>query len=331
MTGRDILVLCQYHPQFQDFRRKWELDYAMRQRAHFYEPDQMADRFDLSYYPCPDRFDLSYYPCPDRLHFYRGHAQQVNGRIVNIIAQTGTWYQRRHIHDELLEIRHSCPEAEWINDTQPLHVFAINEADFRDYCNSRFLNPNDGHEAVFVSPDSSLSPETFHQRFPMAHFDMTYHYLTSDRRSTQYAMRDSRNTQTIPMFDSDGPTTWVNVPGDTPRPSIDDMIDAMRAGVQAVQDTPWGWTSSIEWPEWIETQDRAFLEGQFHTHTHMKHVCIEMLEEVHMGRTWDYFAQRKSLAHLTCYLMHTHKVKVLLAKHWAKSYLDLYRLCGGHS
>jgi len=318
MTGRDILVVCQHHAQMQDFRQRWLLDYAMRQAPYYAEPGEMADRL-----------DPAHYPCPDRLHYYRGRAQEVSGRIINIIAQTGTWYQRRHIHDELAQLRHFCPEAEWINETLPLHVFAINESDFAEYCNSRFLSPNDGHEAVFVSPDSILSPEAFHQRFPTAHYDMTHHYSAYTRGRTV-----TRPTpgESIPIFSPDGPTVWVNVPTDTPRPSLDDMTDAMRyATTHAVlQGTSWGWSATMEWPEWLDDETKRFLDDQFHARTHMRRVCVEAMEEARVGHTWHYFAQHKSLSHLACYLMYTHKINILLAKHWAQSYLDLYRLCGGY-
>jgi len=203
---------------------------------------------------------------------------------IDTVIMTGTWYNRPNAWQELSILRSRCQNAEWINDTIPLHVFAGDQVDYEITCLHFGLDPE--NEATFYGPHSTITPQILHDRAPTADVYITYDYTRMRR------IRDAYLEQKTPTF------------------------------------SQVAWSKMEEWPAWLDAQDQAFLESQI-PYAPFRRLCIEALQEIRIGHTWDYFARHKSQAHLECLLMYTHKAKMRLATVWADALMGMYMLCGG--
>lgn len=207
-----------------------------------------------------------------------------------IVFRVGTWYKHPNIVSMIRYIRSTMPNASWRFGERVLyHVFAVDEADFIRYCHDLFLEPH--HDAVYVT---GITPDDLALRCPGLSIITTLAFQMQAERSFRNPDWASR-----PYWADKGvPTSW-----------------------RERNHLP-------KWPEWLDADDRAFLEQHLPESIDYRRVCMEMLEEVRMGRPWAHFAQHESFSHLTYWAMHTHKMGLRLGRLWAAFLMDQYNLCG---
>lgn len=301
MVSHNILVVCENHRQFTYFQSSWQ-----RSEHRLHSP-------------------------PDRLFYFERDTS--SGRSIDIIIRTGTWYDRNQVGRELNYLCSAFPNAEWSLDGGPLYIFAENALDQEQACRYLHLDATDFIPILFDSPEA-MCPEDLCNLIPEACYFITINYQQADRRDP-FSERFRTIRRDIPIRDDAGPTLWVNRPSERVTQPIGWASNYDAFGQTAIEGCLYrfvpklgGRSSFRGWPFWLSNQERDFLDAQSGT-LHIKQTCCQVLEEDQMfDYSWVDFAGREDSLYLACWLMWKYKVNIVLAKHWAKAYCNLYALCG---